>query len=206
MDDKKQNFITEATAVFMNFGIKSVTMDELARQLGVSKKTIYTFVKDKNELVDACMKLAHSEEQCAIQSISESNENAIDELLATGELVSSRLLAIHPSIFFDLQKYHPQVLKNFNHHKNEFIKGCVIANLEKGKNQELYRENLNSEIIASMYLSFMDVLFQGNTLQIKAHSFHDIYSEYFRYHVRGIASEKGLKYLQLIIKTKNFEI
>ncbi|MFK8039461.1 MAG: TetR/AcrR family transcriptional regulator [Crocinitomicaceae bacterium] len=206
VNDKKINFLLEAVQVYMRFGIKSVTMDELARQLGISKKTIYTFVKDKNELVEQCLQLSHDQEQCDIKDISEKFDNAIDELLAIGELVTTRLRSIHPSIFFDIQKYHPGVLKKFEAHKNTFVKGCIISNLEKGKKQGLYRNNLNVEIIAGMYLSFIDVLFQGNTFDSHTISFYEIYSEYFRYHIRGISSKAGLAHLQKVIDTNNYDL
>lgn len=206
MDKRKKDFLIEAVSVYMRLGIKSVTMDEMARQLGMSKKTIYTFVKDKNDLVEQCLDLSHNKEECDIHDICASNENAIDELLAVGELISSRLKAIHPSIFFDLKKYHPAVMQKFDKNKEAFIKPHVITNYEKGKKQGLYRENLNSEIVASMYLLFIDVLFKGDLFQDNKLSFHDIYSEYFRYHIRGLASDKGLKYLQEIMKTNKFDI
>jgi len=206
VNDKKHIFLLEAVEVYMRFGIKSVTMDELARQLSISKKTIYTFVKDKNDLVEQCLQLSHDQEQRDIKDISIRYDNAIDELLAIGELVTSRLRSIHPSIFFDIQKYHPSVLKKFNTHKNTIVKECIVSNIESGKNQGLYRENLNIEIIAGMHLSFIDVLFQGKAFQGNSISFFEIYSEYFRYHIRGIASEKGSKYLQELIKTKHYDI
>ena len=97
------------------------------------KKTIYTFVKDKNDLVEQCLDLSHNKEECDIHDICEAHENAIDELLAVGELISSRLKSIHPSIFFDLKKYHPAVMQKFDKNKEAFIKPNVINNYEKGK-------------------------------------------------------------------------
>ena len=205
MEDKKQAFLIAASGIFMRLGIKSVTMDEMARQLSMSKKTIYTFVKDKNNLVEQCLELFHFKEECDIQEISEKQLNAIEELLAIGELVASSLRSIHPSIFFDLQKYHPDVLKKFEAHKNTFIKGCIVSNLEKGKKDGLYRKNLDVDIIANMYLSFIDVLFGSDTFAGNS-SFLDVYSEYFRYHIRGIASASGLAQLQDLIKTKHYDI
>lgn len=181
-------------------------MDEMARQLGISKKTIYTFVKDKNDLVEQCLQLMNEQEQIEMQEISSTNTNAIDELLATGQLVVARLSAIHPSIFFDIQKYHPYVMKKFNEHKSTFVKGCIISNLELGKQQGLYRENLNVEIISEMYLSFIDVLFQSSNTKSPKGSYEEIYSEYFRYHIRGISSAAGLSYLQKVIETNNYDL
>ena len=192
--------------VYMKFGIKSVTMDELARQLGMSKKTIYTFVKDKNDLVEQCIEFAQKGEMCEIEALTQANEHAIDELFAIGELISEKLRAVHPSIFFDLQKYHPNAYKMMNCHREDLISESVISNLKRGKSQGLYRENLDEIIISKMYLSFINVLFSGEAFPQKDFSFIQVYSEYFRYHVRGIASDKGLKYLEKIVKSNNFKI
>ena len=135
MNDKKQELIEQAKAIYLKFGIKSVTMDEMARQLGVSKKTLYSFVKDKNELVELCVLSEHEGEICKIGEINQTYQNAIDEILAISKYVAGTLKKLHPSIFFDLAKYHPNVLKIMNNHKREFVRGCVIDNLQKGIDQ-----------------------------------------------------------------------
>ena len=206
MENKKQEFLLSALAVYMRLGIKSVTMDELARQLGISKKTIYTYVKDKNDLVLQCVQMAQKDEECEIKDISKSEENAIDELLKVGELVAQRLRSVHPSIFFDMQKYHPEAYELMNIHRNKLILNSVASNLKKGKNQGLYRDNIDEDILSKMYVSFIDVLFHGNVFPTSKYSFIQVYSEYFNYHIRGIASDKGLKYLDKIMKAKKFEL
>ena len=206
MENKKTEFLMQAFTVYMKFGIKSVTMDELARQLGMSKKTIYTFVKDKNDLVEQCVLFAQKEEMCEIDAISKENTNAIDETLAIGELIANKLRAVHPSIFFDIQKYHPKAFQLMNCHRDDLITETVISNLKKGKEQGVYRNNLDEAVISRMYLSFINVLFNGEVFPAVDYSFVQVYSEYFRYHIRGIASDKGLKYLQDILKTKKLDI
>jgi len=206
MDDKKIQFLMQVLEVYMRLGIKSVTMDEMARQLGMSKKTIYTFVKDKNDLVEQCIEFAQKDEICEIDALTQSNENAIDELLAIGELISEKLRAVHPSIFFDLQKYHPNAYKMMNCHRDDLISETVISNLKRGKAQGYYRENLDEVIISKMYLTFINVLFSSEIFPQKDFSFIQVYSEYFRYHVRGLASDKGLKYLEKVVKSHKFNI
>jgi len=206
MDEKKLNFLTQALGVFMKYGIKSVTMDELARQLCISKKTVYTFVKDKNELVEACLFIAHQKELDDIDEICETEKNAIDELLSIGVIISERLKSIHPSIFFDLQRYHAEAFNKFNKVSQTFIKSCVITNLEKGIKQGFYRKNMDTEIMARMYLLFIDSLFRSEIFPTTEFGFNTVYSEYFRYHIRGISNEKGLKYLAEIIKTNNYDL
>ncbi len=206
MEDKKTEFLLKALGVYMKFGVKSVTMDEMARQLGISKKTIYTFVKDKNDLVLNCINVAHNSQKCEIETISSKEENAIDQLLKIGELVSQRLRAVHPSIFFDLQRYHPDAFEILKSGNDSLVVNHVKANIVKGKEQGLYRENIDENILSKMYVSFVDVLFRGELFSSQEYSYIQVYSEYFRYHIRGMASDKGLKYLQQLINDNKIEI
>jgi len=203
--EQETKILVQATAIYMKYGIKSVTMDEMARQLGISKKTLYMFVSDKNELVEKCVLLAHEGEICQIGIINEKNKNAIDEILEISRFVSGELKKIHPSIFFDLAKYHPDALKIMTNHKQEFVRGCVINNLQKGIEQGLYRENLNVEVLSSIYQAAMDHIILGDIFPTSEVSMEIIYKEYFRYHINGIASAKGLNYLNELIKNdENF--
>ena len=206
MDEKKVNFLMQTSEVFMKYGIKSVTMDELARQLGVSKKTIYAFVKDKNELVEGCLNIRHQLEIEEIGTICHDDLNAIDELLKIGSTIGGHLKSMHPSIFFDLQRYHAEVFNNFNKVSQSFIKACVVKNFNKGITQGFYRDNINVEIMSRLYLNFIDAIIKEETFPPREFSHNEVYSEYFRYHIRGISSKKGLDYLDKIIKTNNYDL
>jgi len=203
MDDKKREIIGEALEVYMRLGIKSVTMDEMARQLGISKKTLYIYVKDKNDLVEQTLEFAHVNEQEQIKKITESTDNAIDELLETGKFIITILKKIHPSIFFDLAKYHPNAMKMMKCNQDEFVSECVESNLSIGIKQGLYRKNINTEVISKVYMAAMDHVLKGNSYEDSKMRPETVYSEFFRYHIRGIASEKGLKYLQGLIKNND---
>ncbi|MDA7803022.1 TetR/AcrR family transcriptional regulator [Crocinitomix sp.] len=204
MEEKKVEIIKSALEVYMKFGIKSVTMDEMARQLGISKKTLYLHVKDKNELVEECLLSAQCSDSEGMSEIFEKKLGAIEELLEVGRYLVKTLGSIHPSIFFDLSKYHPSALKLMHNYKNQAVKGMLVANLEKGIKQEVYRKNLNPDIMSRLHLAAMDGIMSGDIVPIDQYRIDEVYSEYFRYHIRGIASEKGLEHLtELIQKDEN---
>ncbi|WP_066759253.1 TetR/AcrR family transcriptional regulator [Crocinitomix algicola] len=200
MDEKKKAIIESAVAVYMKFGIKSVTMDEMARQLGVSKKTLYLHVKDKNELVEECLNFVQCSDKEGMNMIFKKKMGAIEELLEVGRYLAKTLGSIHPSIFFDLKKYHPNVLKLIDQYKFKIVKQRLIDNLNNGIKQGVYRDNVNPEIIAEFHLRTMDGVMKGEILADADYKMEAIYSEYFRYHIRGIASLKGLEKLQELIK------
>lgn len=195
-------FIAKALEVYMKYGVKSMTMDEMARQVGVSKKTIYQYVSDKNDLVEQCIKCGQMMDIEMIKLIKSENENAIDEVLAISKFVGEEINKVHPSIFFDLAKYHPSAMKMMICHKDEFIRDTVRENLIKGIKQGMYRENLNVDIISKVYLSTMDNILVGDLFDPTSISPEEVYSEVFRYHIRGIANEKGMAYLKNKINNK----
>lgn len=179
----------------MRLGIKSMTMDEIARQLGVSKKTIYKYVEDKNDLVAKCLRWQQQKEEEMILQICHSDKNAIDELFDISRHISEILTNVHPSVHFDLERYHPEALRESMICRQDVVYNCIHGNMERGKVQGLYRSDLRSEIIARVYIAKLDVLFDGELFPPDKFRFVEVYLEFFRYHIRGIASEEGLKYL-----------
>lgn len=190
----------KASEVYMKYGVKSMTMDEMARQLGVSKKTLYLHVNDKNDLVEQCMLLKHEDEKQHMADIIAKTDNAIEQMLYISQFIISQLQHIHPSIFFDLAKYHPNVMSMMECHKDEFICGCIEQNLVNGINQGLYRKNLNSKVISAIYVGTVDLVMSGELMTASKLDASQVYSEIFRYHIRGCANEQGLEYLVELIK------
>ena len=186
--------------VFMKYGIKSVNMDDVARNLGISKKTLYKYVTDKNDLLTKALALHARDESEAMDAIFSKKLNAIDEMLEISSYVSGILKQIHPSIHFDLEKYHPEVMKNMRDAHETMIYQCMKSNMEKGIEEGLYRKDLNVHVIAKIYIEKMDATFNSEIFPPQEFSFPDVYMEYFRYHIRGIASEKGIKYLTEKVK------
>lgn len=203
MEDKKREIVYKASDIYMRYGVKSMTMDEMARQLGVSKKTLYLHVKDKNDLVEQCMLMQHENEQEQIAKIISETENAIEQMWQISQYIVSELQKVHPSIFFDLAKYHPSVIQMMQCHKDEFICGCIEENLVNGIKQGFYRENLNPKVISSIYVRLIDIMMGGSISQQSNLKADEVYSEMFRYHIRGCASKKGIDYLVELIKNDN---
>lgn len=200
MEQKRIDIISSALKTYLSLGIKSVTMDEMARQLGVSKKTLYLHVRDKNELVEACVRHVQEKDLISLNDIFSKNLNAIEELLELGRHILVQLSAIHPSIFFDLSKYHPNAIKLMHNHKYEQVRGLITENIEKGIKEGLYRENLMPEIISRIHMATMDLVMTGDVVPETEFKKNIVYSEFFRYHIRGLASKKGLECLKELIK------
>lgn len=194
--DKQELILEQANKLFMRHGIKSMTMDDVANHLHISKKTLYQFVTDKNDLVERSMSRMNCQHTGIIDGICTQGMNAIDEQLAITKYLATLLSQVHPSIHYDLEKYHPKAWQQFNEEKRSHIFSCMTQNMRKGMKEGLYRDDLKADIVAKLYLARFDVIFDGELFPVDEYSFADITWESFRYHLRGIASDKGLKYLE----------
>ncbi|MDX1651025.1 MAG: TetR/AcrR family transcriptional regulator [Brumimicrobium sp.] len=195
MDLKHLEIIEKAALLFLRNGIKSVTMDDLAKELGVSKKTIYKYFEDKNDLVTKIVKTKTTFDRHACESARCESENAIDAMFRISEFVSGMMQEVHSSVFFDLQKYHREAWKIMEDHKSNFVKSQLKENIIRGQNEGLYISSLDPEVIASIYIASTNGLFDGETFDLKLHKFNEIFNEIIHFQIRGIANEKGLKYL-----------
>lgn len=196
--DWKENTVPAITELFMKNGIKSMTMDDIARELSVSKKTLYKFVDNKHDLVKQCAIHRECQHIDHVEAIMSKNLNAIDEMYEITDFVIKMLLDIHPSIFYDLEKYYPEAFKSFNEFKGEFISKCIVENINKGIKEELYRNDANPQLIGYFYSNLIDAVLQSQHSKDCNEDIPRVQVEAFRYHMRGIASEKGFQYLKKI--------
>lgn len=205
MEERGQQIIEQAGKIFMRLGVRSVNMDDIAQHLRISKKTLYQYVKDKNELVLRTVKFICDHHRSSICAIREKGLNAIDENFEIAKFIADQLGKMHPSIHFDLQKYHMEAWDLLQRTEKADILECVTANMQKGIDEGYYRDDLNIPIIARIYIARFDVTFDGVLFPSQEFNFDDVVWEMFRYHIRGIASEKGLKYLMKKVKKERGE-
>lgn len=193
--------------IYARYGIKSVTMDDLARELGVSKKTLYEHFNDKEEVVRKVIDVMIAEQQEAYESIiNQPGINAIDELLLLSRFIAEHLKSVNPAFMFDLKKYYPGVWSDLIKYKSKTVFEQIMANIRRGVKKGFFRENLKYEIIAHVYVSRMELFSPGGLPELEKYAYHDIFRTLFEYHVRGIASEPGQKYLETLLNSNEFEI
>ena len=202
MDEKKIEIIEKATAVFLKYGIKSVTMDDMARELVMSKKTLYQYFEDKNDLVEQIIlvKTEFDRSQCECAKVE--SENAIDELFKISSFVSKMMSNIHPSVFFDLKKFHPGAWKILNDHKWKFVKQSILENIQRGKREKIYREELNDDVIATIYVASTDLISDGDVFTNSELSSAKLFIENMTFKIHGMANDKGLIFLNKILENE----
>ncbi|MBL4594133.1 MAG: TetR/AcrR family transcriptional regulator, partial [Flavobacteriales bacterium] len=197
---KELEIIAAALELFMKYGIKSLTMDDIARHLHISKKTLYLYVNDKKDLVKKGMEFAISGKQETVCEAIGASATAIDELIGITRCVSASLGEMHPSVLYDIQKYHPFAWELLMKHKTEFIYGVMLDNLKRGVKEKYYRKNINPDVVASIYITMMDTIMNPEHPITKKMNIEKLHLEVINYHLNGICNQKGLVYLQAVIK------
>ncbi len=169
--ENKERILEKATDLFMRYGIRSITMDEIAVQLGISKKTIYQFFTDKDAMVEAVVneEMKHNEEGC--RNFSHTAENAVHEIFLAMDSMQEMLKTMNPQIIHDLEKHHPVAFKRLKQYKYQFLYIMIKENLERGAKEDIYRTDLNIDLttrhrIETAFMPFNQEAFPQNKYPI----------------------------------------
>ncbi|HPK09072.1 MAG TPA: TetR/AcrR family transcriptional regulator [Saprospiraceae bacterium] len=187
------------TGAFFRLGIKSVSMDDISREIGISKKTLYAYYPAKQKLVYKAVNLYVKQEEKDIASLVESSADAIDEVINIARHNIKFFQSISPSAIYDLQKYYPEIWKSIETKHFSFIYNIVKENIDRGIHEKIYREDLNPDIIARLYVQKALSIADDKIFPI--HSFDKtlLVREFIKYHLHGISNENGLKKLETIV-------
>ena len=194
--EPQERIVNKAHELFMRYGIRSISMDEVANHLGMSKKTIYQFYTDKEALVEDVIDIEINSNQAECISHKEKSENAIHEVFMAVDMLLDLLTKMNPTVIFDLDKYHPKAFKKYNDYKNKFLYTIIKENLEWGKTEGLYREEIQSDILARFRLASMFLLFNPELFPLGKHGLAVVITEMTDNFLYGLASLKGQKLIQ----------
>jgi len=189
--EQKEYLIDGADKLFSQFGIKSVTMDDIARHLGISKKTIYQHFADKNELVETLIASKISVQGCIMEKCCEEAKDAVDEILHAVVHMQEILSSMNPMLFYDLQKYHPKAWKQFLEFKEKAMYQMIHNNLERGIREGNFRPEINTDIITRMRLTQVDVIFNQVDYPYSKYSLIQVMVEITNHYLYGICTLKG---------------
>ncbi|MBC8033991.1 MAG: TetR/AcrR family transcriptional regulator [Chitinophagaceae bacterium] len=199
--DTKERIRQQAHSLIMQYGIRSVSMDDIATSLGISKKTIYHFYSDKDELVEAFVADMISRNQMMCVNDQQVAENALHEVFLIKMSINEILQGMNPSLLFDLQKYHPGGFVRFHKYRTEFLFNLVRQNLLRGISEELYREDLKVDLVARLRVESLlmpfNPEFQAHTSKYTLSEMQQELIDLFLY---SIVNPKGYK---VILKYKH---
>lgn len=198
----REKILEKSNELFLNLGFKSVTMDEIASSLGVSKKTIYKYFKNKTELVAAVTGFMFDTVSCGINGICELELNPIDEIFSIKRFVLDNLKDEKSSPQYQLQKYYPKIYASLKQKQFHIMQDCVINNLKKGIETDLYRESIDLEFISRIYFNGMIGIKDKDLFPLTDYSMNTLMDYYLEYHLRGICTEKGIQQIENQLKLK----
>jgi len=188
--------LTKSHELFMLYGIRSVSMDEIANHLGISKKTIYQYFKDKDALVEGVINIEIEMHQDEFSKYAAISENAIHEIFLTLDTVEEMLKHMNPSVMFDLQKYHSTAFEKFRTHKNTFFYEITKANIERGKQEGLYRADIDVDVLTRYRLANMFLMFDFEHFPSNKFTPIQIISETTDNFLHGMSTQAGLKIIE----------
>ncbi|MCU0471341.1 MAG: TetR/AcrR family transcriptional regulator [Arcicella sp.] len=192
----KERIIQKARELFFRFGIKSVTMDDIATELGISKKTIYQHFEDKDEIVYQLMMAEMQQDQCDWEMLNTTSSNVIEKTVKSMDIFKQAFSEINPSTFFDIKKYHPRTWKLFQEHKQNFILEMLKKDLLEGIEHGFFRHDIKVDILAKMRLEQVEMGFDQQIFPANKYSIVDVELTMLDHFIRGILTEKGLEIYQ----------
>jgi len=195
----KEHIVQQSLSLFLKKGVKQVNMDEVASNLGISKKTLYVHFDNKQDLIHHCFQKHNNNVAEMINTSASQFDNAIDELFAVDGGCSLVMKQTNPYLLGELKRYYPNTWALIEQLKQKVLFNIMKNNLDNGIEQGLYRQELDVEIIAKLMISRIDVLVNDDIFPLTHYDFRKLLTENRIYHIRGISTPKGIKHLEKII-------
>ncbi|PCH67208.1 MAG: TetR family transcriptional regulator [Bacteroidetes bacterium] len=196
IDNTEHRIVEKATSLYTQYGIRTISMDDIARDLAISKKTIYKYFKDKKELVHSVTNGLISRAQNMCQSKIDASTSAVDELFKIIEFINIFFQNLNPSLVYDLEKYYPESFKVFQKHQNEFVLDRIQENLRRGIDERTYLPNLNIAIVARLRLGQIRLAFSPSLFPPDKFELKKVQLTSMELYMMGITTEKGRKAIE----------
>lgn len=206
MENKKQ-IVQAAEDLFMAYGVRSVTMDDISRKISISKKTIYQYYRDKDEIVCLVTERVLRKEKEKMLAIKEVAEDAIHEIVLVSQYMRKHTQNVNPSILFDLQKYHPNAWKIYLSFKESVFLDALKATLYRGIEEGYFRQDIDVDILAQLRIMQIQMAGDQEIFPQDKFDFKKVIIQLFEHFMQGVLTEKGRKKLaQYSEKVENNEV
>lgn len=187
----KERIIQSALNLFWRYGIKSVTMDDIAKDLGISKRTIYQHYSDKEAILEMVIREELTNQKCEMDKLDEHANSPIEQMIEASNQMRSSMANMNPALLYDLKKYYPEAWKLFMTYKNEVIIVSIRENLAAGIAQGLYREDINIEILSLLRIEQVVLAFDPTIYPPGKFTMMDVQQQFIHHFLRGVLTQKG---------------
>lgn len=194
----KERIIKSALNLFWRYGIRSVTMDDIARDLGISKRTIYQHYSDKEAILALVIQEEIRTQKCEMEKLEKLAENPIEEAMYATVQMQETLADMNPTLLYDLKKYYPNAWELFQNYKQEYIIRNIRNNLVKGIEMGLYRSDIDVDVLSLLRVEQIVLAFDPTVYPAKRFNIMHVQTQFLMHFLRGILSEKGFEYYNTI--------
>jgi len=185
--------IGKARELFMKYGIKSVTMDDVSRTLGISKKTLYGEVANKEDLIQKVLELDRCSTEEEMDQLHSQAENAIAHMALIVITLVKKFREVSPVAIYDLQKYYGPLWSEMEAKRTSFVYHHIRENIKRGMNEGIYRKDLHPEIITRLYVEMSRTIVNEQVFPLEKYKRAQLLEQITSYHLNGIVNEKGYK-------------
>lgn len=203
MTDLKNEILAKSTEKFLDLGFKSVTMDDISAEMGMSKKTLYSYYKNKEELVTAVTMNIYHTICTGIDHICAHSDNPIEELYDIKRMVMTSLKGDKTSPIHQLQRYYPRVHQKISAMQFNYMQDCINKNLDIGIEKGLYRDSIDKAFVSRIYFVGIQGIKDLHLFPSAQFPVQELYDHYLDYHLRGIVTPAGRKILNQITNTNH---
>lgn len=202
----KETIVEKAAEMFLTLGFKSVTMDDIATELGISKKTIYKYFCNKNSLVKATVDDLFKKVSTGIDEIRGLDKNSIEEIFMIRGFMMQQLHNESTSPLYQLQKFFPKVFTCLRNNQFEKVSTSMVENLKKGIKSGIYRENINIDFISRMYFTGLTGIKDNSVFPTDTFTVASLTKQFLEYHLRAISTPRGVEILETILESENVKL
>jgi len=196
LDEKFIPMLERITEMFLEYGIKNLNMDDISRKLGISKKTLYRFVDNKESLVAKIFEYENHKGKLFFDSLAQKPLNAIEKLFEVSIHVHQRMKHFNPMLVFELKKYYESLFENHMAEICSFLQIKMRMNLEQGISERLYRSDVNIDLAVTLYVNSLVEMHNMGFAKVNNVSIEQIFEVLFEHHIRAISTAEGLAYFE----------
>ena len=195
-DKKFEPMLEQIKVLFFEFGIKNLNMDDISHKLGISKKTLYRFVKSKEDLISQLFIYEQYKWEEALNVIGFHEDNAIEKLFKVSLMVYEEMKRFNPMLLFEMRKYYEHLFNVFHARKLKHISKSMRVNLERGIKEGMYRQDLNSEGVVAIYMNYLVEIHNSELCKSADMTFDELFNMMFENHIRAISTPLGVAYYE----------
>ena len=207
MEDCYNRVLKAAHDLFMKYGIRSVSMDDIARHLGISKKTIYSCFTEKDEIVLKVNQLMQEKWEQEADAIRDTASNAIELMVRLSLMLRSHISSMNPSILFDLYKFHRPAWEEWNKYKTENVRKKLMDVMDRGVQEGLFRPDIDKSILSTLRVEQIELAFNDSIFPHDTYNLELVQMQLADHFIQGLLTEKGAEYYKQtkgkLFETKN---